>query len=85
MKFDRLAKILERVENWPAEWQEQLAEIALDIDAEIKGGVYHPTPEELDGIDRGLQSGVATDAEVEQAFAKFRVGEDKPHAARLSR
>ncbi len=72
MKSDRLAKILERVENWPAEWQEQLAEIAFDIDAGLKDGVYHPTPEELEGIDRGLQSRIATDEEVASAFAKFR-------------
>jgi hypothetical protein len=76
MKSDRLAKILQRVENWPAEWQEQLADIALDIDAGLKDGVYYPTPEELEGIDRGLhdaeQSRFATDEEVERAFAKFR-------------
>jgi len=74
MKSDRLAKILERVEEWPAEWQEQLADIALDIDAGLKAGVYYPTPEELAGIERGLQSRLATDEEVEQAFAKFRGG-----------
>ena len=76
MKTKRLTDVLERVENWPAEWQEQLADIALDIDAGLKGGVYYPTPEELAGIDRGLrdaeQGRFATDEEVEQAFAKFR-------------
>jgi hypothetical protein len=76
MKTKRLADVLERVENWPAEWQEQLADIALDIDSGLKDGVYYPTPEELAGIDRGLrdaeQSRFATDEEVEQAFAKFR-------------
>ena len=38
--------------------------------------VYHPTPEELEGIDRGLrdaeQGRYATNEEVEAAFAKFR-------------
>lgn len=76
MKTKRLTDVLERVENWPAEWQEELAAIALDIDAQIKDGVYHPTAEELEGIDRGLrdaeQGRYATDEEVEQAFAKFR-------------
>jgi hypothetical protein len=37
------------------EAQEELAEIALEIDAGFKGGVYHATPEELDGVDRGAQ------------------------------
>ena len=76
MKTKRLTDALARVENWPAEWQEQLADIALDIDAGLKDGVYYPTPEELAGIDRGLrdaeQGRFATDEEVEQAFAKFR-------------
>lgn len=76
MKSDRLTKVLERVENWPAEWQEQLADIALDIDAGLTDGVYHPTPEELKGIDCGLrdaeQGRFVTDEQVEQAFAKFR-------------
>ena len=36
MKTKRLTDALERVENWPAEWQEQLADIALDIDAGLK-------------------------------------------------
>lgn len=76
MKAKRLTDALERVEHWPAEWQEQLADIALDIDSGLKDGVYRATPEELEGIDRGLrdaeQSRFATEQEVEAAFAKFR-------------
>ncbi len=76
MKTKRLTDALARVENRPAERREQLADIALDIDAGLKDGVYYPTPEELAGIDRGLrdaeQGRFATDEEVEQAFAKFR-------------
>jgi hypothetical protein len=72
MKTERLTQALERVETWPTEWPEQLADIALDIDFGLKNGVYRPTPEELEAIDRGLRSRLATDEEVEQAFAKFR-------------
>jgi hypothetical protein len=76
MKTKSLTQALERVENWPAQWQDQLADIALDIDAGLKDGVYHPSAQELDGIDRGLrdaeQSRFATGEEVEAAFAKFR-------------
>jgi len=76
MKTDRLAKILERVESWPAHAQDELAEIVQDIDAGLKDQVYEPTPEELEGIDRGLrdsaQGRFATDEEVAAVFAKFR-------------
>lgn len=76
MKTKRLSDVLERVEAWPPEAQDELAAIALDIDSSLKDGVYHLTPEELESIDRGLhdakQSRFANDAEVEAAFAKFR-------------
>ncbi len=49
-----LTDAMRRVETWPEEAQEELAGIALEIDAALKGGVYHATPEELVGIDRGL-------------------------------
>jgi predicted transcriptional regulator len=76
MKTKTLAEVLERVENWPAHAQDQLAEIALDIEAALATGEYEPTPEELAGIDRGLRDAAegrfATDAEVDAVFAKFR-------------
>jgi predicted transcriptional regulator len=75
MRTKFLSKILERIESWPAQAQDQLAEIALDIDAGLKNVMYEPTPEELAGIDRGLrdaeQGRFATDTEVEAVFAKF--------------
>lgn len=41
-----------------------------------KSGVYHATPEELSGIDRGLKAAregrFATDEEVEAVFARHR-------------
>ncbi len=37
---------LARVANWPEEDQEELAQIALEIEAR-RHGVYHATPEEL--------------------------------------
>jgi hypothetical protein len=72
MKTKRLTEILERVESWPPEWQDQLAEIALDIDASLKDGIYQLSPEEIEAIDRARQSPLASDADVERAFAKFR-------------
>jgi predicted transcriptional regulator len=76
MKTKQLAEILERVESWPTHAQDELAEIARDIDDALKGAVYEATPEELEGIDRGLRDAAeglfATDEEVDAAFAKFR-------------
>lgn len=39
--------------------------------AVVRGGVYHATPEELQAIDEADLSGVASDAEVQTAFATF--------------
>jgi hypothetical protein len=76
MTSKALKEAIRRAEAWPEEAQEQLAEIAFEIDAEIKGGVYHATPEELAGIDRGLKAAregrFVTDEEIEAAFAKRR-------------
>jgi predicted transcriptional regulator len=69
-----LREAMERVESWPIEAQEELAEIALEIDAALKGDVYRATPDELDGIERGLRAAVegrfASDEDVEGVFAK---------------
>ena len=71
-----LKDVMERVETWPKEAQEELAEIALEIDAGLQGGVYHATPEELAGIDRGLKAAnegrFASDKQVDAVFAKHR-------------
>jgi predicted transcriptional regulator len=76
MKTKRLTEVLERVESWPAQAQDQLAEIASDIDAELKDTPYEESPAELAGIDRGLRDAAdgrfATEEEVEATFAKFR-------------
>jgi hypothetical protein len=71
-----LKEVLERVETWPEEAQVELAEIAREIDAGLKGGVYRATQDELAGIDRGLEAArserFATDRDVEGIFAKHR-------------
>jgi predicted transcriptional regulator len=76
MKTKKLTEVLERVEAWPPEVQNELAEFALELDAGFKDGEYEPTPEELSGIDRGVRDAAAgrfaTDQQVEAVFAKFR-------------
>ena len=64
-------KLLEQVDSWPAEDQEELAEYARDIEAR-RTGVYRATVEELREIDEAERSGIATDEEVEAAFRSFR-------------
>lgn len=76
MKTKQLAEVLERVERWPAHAQDELAEIAREIEQGLNGGDYEPSDAELAGIDRGLrdadQGRFASEAEVEAAFANFQ-------------
>jgi hypothetical protein len=68
-------KLLEQIETWPREDQEELAEYAREIAAR-RTGVYHASPEELQAIDEALgqvaRGEVASKEEVEAAFAAFR-------------
>ncbi len=64
-------RLLEQVESWPSEDQEELLEYAREIEAR-RNGVYHATPTELQTIDEAERSGVAADEEVEAAFRTFR-------------
>ena len=71
-----LKEALQRVESWPVEAQEELAEIAIEMDAGLKGGVYHATSAELEGIDLGLEAAregrFVTDTDVVGVLAKHR-------------
>jgi hypothetical protein len=64
-------KLLEQVQSWPEEDQDELAEYARDIEAR-RTGVYCATAEELLAIDEAERSGVASAEEVEAAFRTFR-------------
>lgn len=64
-------EILQRVESWPEDDQEELAEYAREIEAR-RTGVYRATPGELLAIDEAERSGVAVAEEVEAAFRIFR-------------
>jgi hypothetical protein len=63
-------------ESWPQWAQDNLADIAREIDREVQAGTYRATEEELRKIDEALaavrRGEVATDAEVEAVFAKHR-------------
>jgi hypothetical protein len=67
--------MLARIERWPEEDQEELVQVALEIEAR-RHGVYHATPDELRAIDEALaaveRGEVASGEEVEAVFAKYR-------------
>jgi hypothetical protein len=72
MTKDQVKAVLERVPTWPEDRQQELAELALEIEAELTGAEYNATPEELAAIDEGLAGEAASEEEVNAAFAQFR-------------
>ncbi len=76
MAAKALKDVWKRVRNWPKEAQEELAKIALEIDAALRGSAYHATADELAGIDRGVEAAregrFATDRQVQAVFGKHR-------------
>ncbi|HEY1887363.1 MAG TPA: hypothetical protein VGG86_15170 [Roseiarcus sp.] len=72
MTKDEVKAVLERVPTWPEDRQQELAELALEIEAEFVGADYNATPDELAAIDEGLAGEAASDEEVKAAFALFR-------------
>lgn len=72
MTEEQVKAVLDQVLTWPRERQEELAEIALEIEAELGAGVYHAPPDELQAVDDAERSGVANEEEVDAAFRTFR-------------
>jgi hypothetical protein len=64
MTKDEIRAVLERVPAWPEGRQQELAEIALEIEAELATGDYEATPEESAAIDEGLVGEAASEEEV---------------------
>jgi RNA polymerase-binding transcription factor DksA len=65
-----LKDALTRTENWPEWAQDCLADIAMEMDREVKAGTYRTTDEELRKIDEALAA--VRHGEVEAVFAKHR-------------
>ncbi|MBI5470323.1 hypothetical protein HY968_03350 [Candidatus Kaiserbacteria bacterium] len=72
MTKDQVKTVLERVPSWPKARQKELAEVALEIEAELSGSEYYATADELKAIDEGLVGRAASKKEVKEAFASFR-------------
>ena len=67
--------LIRRVQSWPQEAQQELVQVASEIEDSLKAGTYRATPSELLGIDRGLRKAAegkfVSSAEVEATFAKY--------------
>jgi DNA-binding FadR family transcriptional regulator len=65
--------ILARVGQWPEDDQDELAQLALEIETR-RHGAYHATPEELRAIDEAIAAvahgEIAADEDAEALFAK---------------
>ena len=72
MTQDQARAALERVPTWPEDRQQELAELALEIEAELAGYSYEAAPNELTALDEGLAGETAGEEEIKAAFAMFR-------------
>jgi hypothetical protein len=76
MTITDLKTLLERVQSWPEEAQDELVAVANQIESELRGRDYLATREELQIIDAAMASidvgNVASEAEIKAAFARFR-------------
>ena len=66
-----IKELLQHVASWPQEDQEELADVARDIEVR-RTGVYRATAEELKSLDDADRSGIASEHDVEAAFRSFR-------------
>ena len=71
MTKDEVKAVLQRVPTWPEDRQRELAEIALEIEAELAAAEYKATTDELAAIDEGLAGEAMSEGEVKAAFALF--------------
>ena len=64
-------KLLERVASWPPEDQEELADVAAEIEAR-RTGIYHLSPEERAAVRKGMDAArrgdFAPDSEIEEFY-----------------
>ena len=64
-------KLLERVASWPEEDQEELADVAAEIEAR-RTGIYQLSPEERAavrlGMDAARRGDFAPDSEIEELY-----------------
>jgi hypothetical protein len=66
-------EILRRVEHWPKEDQDELAELAREIEAR-RTGIYVLSDDEGAALDEALRSGVVSDEEAAAFWKRHGVG-----------
>jgi len=75
MTKEQIETILNNVRSWPQEDQEELVDVALEIEAR-RAGTYHLNEDERKGIDRGLKAmregRFASDERIAEIFRKAR-------------
>jgi hypothetical protein len=69
---DQVQAVLDRVATWPDDRQRELAEVVLEIEAELACAECDAPPDESAAIDEGLAAEAASGEEVNAAFAVFR-------------
>jgi len=69
---DTAKDILERVAAWPPEDQEELAEVAREIEGR-RTGVYVLNEDEKAAIAAARRSGIASDAEVAEFWKRLGI------------
>jgi hypothetical protein len=71
----RLKEVLTRAENWSEQDQEELMQVALEIEAR-RHGPYRASAEELKAIDEGLaaiaRGDIVSFEQVDALLAKYR-------------
>ena len=72
MTKEQINNVLEAVRSWPQEDQEELAEIAREIEAR-RTGVYVLSDDERTAIEEAERSGVASEEEVEKFWKRHGV------------
>ena len=72
MTNEQVKAVLDRVRTWPRERQEELAAIALELEAEFGDRIYRATPDEIQALDEAERSGLAEQRDVDAAYKAFR-------------
>lgn len=72
-----LKDLIARVQQWPETARDELMAVADQIESELTSGDYVASREELEMVDVALaaidRGEIASEAEVEAAFARFQI------------
>jgi hypothetical protein len=72
MTKEQIDAVLEKVRSWPEADQEELAELAREIEAR-RTGVYVLSEDERQAIEQAERSGIASDEEVAEFWKRHGI------------